>query len=134
MGWISSSHLTGTSDIHWVKSNSDVGMFGDELITETVDFVPPALFLKPHNSVSTYMSLMPPPMLPSSGARVNSWECMDHYEHALSFQVPSISPRQTESLLIFMARCCGDSSSQYWCSGLGILFWGRNPSLLRVPL
>ena len=35
---------------------------------------------------------------------------------------------QIESLLIFTASCCGDSSFQYWCSELMNLVWSWDPS------
>lgn len=49
----------------------------------------------------------------------------------LSFQPPSISPWQTEFSLIFIAKCCGNSSSLHRSPGLGSPGWDWDSSLFQ---
>ena len=41
---------------------------------------------------------------------------------------------QMQSLLAFTVRCCEDSSSQHWCTGLGSLVWDWYALLFRGDL
>lgn len=76
---------------------------------------PPTLTLKPHNSVFSYMSLVPLELL-SLCLRVSLY--IGPLKGYLGFQ-PSVSPEQTESPLIFTARFGGDFFSWHSNSGLG---------------
>lgn len=84
---------------------------------------------KPHNSSSTGTPLAAVhPMEPRMSAGKWVSLCAGPLRVYLGFQQPSISPRCVESLLMFAARFCDNSSSRCWCSGPGTLVSGGDSS------
>lgn len=89
------------------------------------------------------LSLVPLNCCPSAGAQgecLRASLCAGPLRKHLGFQLPSFSPSQLESPLIFTVGFCGDSSPRHWNPGLGSSVWGwntllpwRGPLQLRYP-
>lgn len=89
--------------------------------------LPPDLTLQPHNSVSPHMFLVPLELLSLCWSLrwVNVSLCAGPLRGHLGFNNPP--SHLDDFLLIVTARCCGDSCSWHWCSGLCFLVWGWDP-------
>lgn len=97
---------------------------------------PPALISKSHNSVFPCLFLVPFML----SLHWKPGECLQVSLYAgtlrghLGFQSPSVLSGQTKCLLIFTARCTGNSTFQHRTPGLRSLVWGLDPFLFQGNL
>lgn len=94
---------------------------------------PPTFALKPNDSVSLRMSLVPFKLLLQrwSSEWVSLWTVPLRKAPGTPAALHLIQP---QSSLFFLAHGCGDFSSRHWCSKLGSMVWSREPSLLTGDL
>lgn len=100
--------------------------------------VPPSLALKPNNSVSLSVSLVPSSYFPCTGAQ-SKWFCQWVSLCAGALKEILGTPKalhltQPKSLLDITARSYRDFSHWNWNRRLGSLIWGWDPSFNREDL
>lgn len=126
LGKVGSQGVTRVEQVEFTRPMQvQIWSWWGGLNTGTLEAVPPAVALKPFNSISPYMFLTPPKLLavPPPEPRVSALRESVLGPFKRNAWVSSIPLSHPEFLLIFTARCCGIPCYSAGTSAAEISLW-----------